>query len=315
MITGLKVFLGGVVLPIGSVAVFNGRSATLLFVTLMYAAIWTIFHFDSLKDAATATYKKDEVQVPKYIGILGVFVTVLLWISLESFSFIHDYYLYLPIIWLVYVLIMTSLSFYINEKLPRFLSYFVIFCAFCLMMMDQWVLDPLSHPLIFNVRVLTAIVFALVSGIIVKFMSIYESQINEGERGVKGVLLLLANLSVLWAFTLEVLSYFNQQLAGLSSQAAVSVENTKRVSLSVFWLLYALAGLGVGIFWRSLFARYFSIALFSITIFKIFLYDTANLSDVYRFVSFISLGIILLIVGFVYYKFRDRIAEFVTVAK
>jgi uncharacterized membrane protein len=67
----------------------------------------------------------------------------------------------------------------------------------------------------------------------------------------------------------------------------------------------------VGIFRKSVLVRYASIILFAITIFKIFLYDTANLSDVYRFVSFISLGIILLIAGFAYYKFKHRIMEFV----
>ncbi len=316
VITGFEMILsGGLALPVGSVAVFNARSGTLLIVVLMYAAIWAVFHLDMLKGEAEATYKKDEAQVPKYIGILGLFATVFLWINLEAFSFIHDYVLYLPILWLIYALVMTSLSFFIKEQLPRFLSYLVIFVAFGLMIFGQWMLDPLAHQLIFNVRLLTAVIFAIVTGLIVKFMTMNADQLVEGEKGIRGTLILLANLGVLWACTLEVLAYFNQQLVGKSNLAAVSIENTKRVSLSIFWLLYALAGLAVGIFWRSLFARYFSIFLFGITIFKIFLYDTANLSDVYRFVSFIVLGIILLIVGFSYYKFKDRIAEFVNVAK
>ena len=319
VITGFKMFVSGLILPVGSVAIFNERSGTFFLIALMYGAIWAVFHFDMLKGQAEATYEKDEAQVGKYVGIIGLLGTIFLWINLESYNFVHDYILYLPIFWLIYALIMISLSFFLKEQLPRFLSYLLIFLAFGVMLFGQWDLDPATHQLVFNVRVLTALVFALVTGFSVKFMSMNSAQLVEGEKGIKNILLFLANISVLWAFTFEIITYFNQQIVrGAvqgSSDVVTSVENTKRVTLSIFWLLYALAGLGVGILRRSLFARYFSIALFAISIFKIFLYDTANLSDIYRFVSFIVLGVILLVVGFVYYRFKDRINEFVTVAK
>ncbi len=314
VLVGLKMLFFGLALPIGSVAIFNGRSGTLFVVALMYAAIWAVFHLD-LSKGTNVIDTKEESDMSKYVVIFGLFSTIFLWINVEAHDFLSEYMLYLPIMWLVYSLVMTSLSFFLKEKLPRYLSYILVIVAFIVMVFSQWNLDITTHPLIFNIRVLTALVFAGVSVLFVKFIDVHSEQLAAGEKEFKVVFLLLANIAVLWAFTLEILSYFNTQLSVASGDSLISIENTKRVSLSIFWLLYALGGLAVGIFKRSLFARYFSIFLFGVSIFKIFLYDTANLSDVYRFVSFIVLGIILLIVGFSYYRFKDRITEFVTIAK
>jgi len=131
---------------------------------------------------------------------------------------------------------------------------------------------------------------------------------------VRNFFMLCMYIFLLWAVSLEVLDYFNTKIkldrAG-GYEIDRSLENTKRVVLSAAWLLYALIGLGAGILYRSSVARYLSVSLFIVTIVKIFIYDTANLSDVYRFVSFISLGVILLIAGYAYYRFKERILHFV----
>ncbi len=139
------------------------------------------------------------------------------------------------------------------------------------------------------------------------------ADVSEGEQSLEGFLLTVGNGAVLWATSFEILDYYNGQLQ--NNVGDISIENTKRVVLSAFWLVYALCGLAVGILKRSIFARYLSSILFGVTIFKIFLYDTANLDDIYRFISFISLGVILLIAGYCYYRYKDRITEFVRVEK
>jgi uncharacterized membrane protein len=292
-------------------AIFNERSATFIIVALMYAVIWIVFHLDGSK-AESALHKKEEVIVAKNIGIVGALGIIFLGINLEAHDFIKNYVLYLPLLWFGYALLMTLLSFWTKEKLPRYLAYVVIFIGFGIMIINQWSLNVYEHQFLFNVRTASALACAAVAAIILRCMTVQSAQVDEGEKGMKMLLLWAANLAVLWAGSLEVLGYFNEQM-GIA--LSTTIENSKRVALSVFWLLYALLGLGVGISRRSIFARYFSIFLFAVVIFKIFLYDTALLSDVYRFVSFIALGIILLIVGFAYYRFKDRISEFVHMEK
>ncbi len=81
-------------------------------------------------------------------------------------------------------------------------------------------------------------------------------------------------------------------------------------------MLYAIIVMIVGIVRRSASSRRFALALFGVVVAKVFLYDTANLdNDFYRFISYISLGIILVLAGYLYYRFRDRILQFIEVGK
>jgi len=49
--------------------------------------------------------------------------------------------------------------------------------------------------------------------------------------------------------------------------------------------------------------------IFSITILKVFLYDTRNLETIHRTVSYIALGVILLLVSFIYTKYKEKLKE------
>lgn len=53
------------------------------------------------------------------------------------------------------------------------------------------------------------------------------------------------------------------------------------------------------------------IIVFTLTTLKVFLYDTRNLETLYRTLSYISLGTLLLIVSFVYSKYRERLREMI----
>ena len=66
---------------------------------------------------------------------------------------------------------------------------------------------------------------------------------------------------------------------------------------------------------KSRSSRLLSLSLFGLIILKVFLYDTANLGNLYRFISFISLGLILLLAGYLYHRYRDRIAQFIIAKK
>ena len=51
------------------------------------------------------------------------------------------------------------------------------------------------------------------------------------------------------------------------------------------------------------------IIIFAITIIKVFLYDTRNLDTIQRTVSYMVLGVILLLVSFIYTKYKDKLKE------
>jgi len=65
-------------------------------------------------------------------------------------------------------------------------------------------------------------------------------------------------------------------------------------------------GAVLGILRRGKALRYASLAVMLLSVGKVFLYDTANLSDLYRVFSFLGLGVSLLALAWVYQRFVFR---------
>ncbi len=309
VINGIRAFAYDLGLPAGSDAVFNARSATLFFVVITCLVIWKIYNSYITENLGAS---KDEISAGRNIPAFGLFAGLTIWATIESQDFINEYILYLPIVWMIIIVIMISLGALAKEKILRVLSYILLLISLIVLCMYQNSLGE-NHLVLFNIRVGSVLLFVLVCAYILWLFKAQSDSFEPEEKHLSVTILIISNVLVIWAFSLEIISHFNRQMVnGVSQSVLQSLENTKRVSLSAFWLVYALAGLGIGIFKKSVLVRYASIILFAITVFKIFLYDTANLSDVYRFISFITLGVILLIAGFAYYKFKSRILEFVS---
>jgi uncharacterized membrane protein len=76
----------------------------------------------------------------------------------------------------------------------------------------------------------------------------------------------------------------------------------KSLAVSAFLMLYGGGLLAVGFWKRSEFIRWQALILLVFTIGKTFLYDTRNLSQGYRVLSFLGLGALLMAVSFAYQK-------------
>ncbi|MEN9647574.1 MAG: hypothetical protein RLY57_378 [Candidatus Parcubacteria bacterium] len=116
---------------------------------------------------------------------------------------------------------------------------------------------------------------------------------------------IVANIIALAAITREIMYYFE------TISESTSRVNAERVTISVTWLLYGVGLLVLGIAKKLISARKLSVVLLTIVIIKIFLFDTAGLSDIYRFVAYGILGVVLLVVGYLYNKYKERIAGFI----
>lgn len=90
-----------------------------------------------------------------------------------------------------------------------------------------------------------------------------------------------------------------------------TIANKRNISLSVFWTLYGVLALALGIALKNKYMRLAAIGLFGLVILKVFLVDMGSLTGFYRITSFIGLGITLIIVGFVYQRFKAQIYEFI----
>lgn len=153
-----------------------------------------------------------------------------------------------------------------------------------------------------DMRIELTLFFVLCLALLLWSLRRMQDRLYEDERSLAPAGLFIAiNLMLLWLISVKVVEHVDRQ-------------NLERVLLSVAWTLYAVMLLLWGIIAKSSLARTLAIALFGIVVFKVFLYDTVSLNDLYRFVSFISLGVILLVAGFLYYRYKDRIRQFITVS-
>ncbi|MEK7560579.1 MAG: DUF2339 domain-containing protein [Patescibacteria group bacterium] len=86
-----------------------------------------------------------------------------------------------------------------------------------------------------------------------------------------------------------------------------SLMNQANAGISVFWALYATALITIGILRTARNLRWAALGLFGITIFKVFLIDLANLQTLYRIISFIGLGVVLLLASYLYFRFEQKL--------
>jgi uncharacterized membrane protein len=82
-----------------------------------------------------------------------------------------------------------------------------------------------------------------------------------------------------------------------------------RFGMSVLWGAYSLLLIALGIWKSKQHLRIAAIALFSITLIKLFVYDVSHLETIAKTVIFVSLGLLLLIISFLYNKYKNLIGN------
>ena len=109
-----------------------------------------------------------------------------------------------------------------------------------------------------------------------------------------------AQMVTLTLLTSEIVSYWKIHDAAGDSVLA------RGLMLSVSWALYATVLIVAGMRKRYAPIRYFAIALFAVTIGKLFVVDLAELDRIYRITSIVGVGIALLVSSYLYQRFEKE---------
>lgn len=107
-----------------------------------------------------------------------------------------------------------------------------------------------------------------------------------------------ATVLVMIAVCLEIHSYWMAQTSIPRSDLYIY----EQFSYSAWAMLFGAALLSAGFWKKSAFLRWQALALLTLSIAKVFLVDTRQLSQGYRILSFLGLGVLLLAVSFVYQR-------------
>ena len=136
---------------------------------------------------------------------------------------------------------------------------------------------------------------------------------------VSGMIILMAKtikefLQIKWldiafmvGFHLSILAILSFELTGWMDMRG-SVQ-PHRFGLSILWGVYALGLIGWGIYKQNKYLRYLAFGIFGLTLLKFFMYDFSGLDTIGKTVVLISLGILLLVIPFLYKKYANAITE------
>ena len=155
------------------------------------------------------------------------------------------------------------------------------------------------QPVVWNEQFVIGLVTAAAALAALWFARSHQSAIEPGERLPFGALAVGVNVVILTALTQEigVLYYVDPGALGIGENALA-----RELTISVLWTLYASGLVFAGVKMASPLLRWQGLALFGFTTLKVFLSDLSDLSGIYRIMSALALGVVLLIVSFVYQR-------------
>jgi hypothetical protein len=111
---------------------------------------------------------------------------------------------------------------------------------------------------------------------------------------------LFFHVTTLWVLSSELFSWMD--IATLST-------HSYKLGLSILWGIYALWLISLGIWKQKKHLRIGAIVLFGLTLVKLFIYDISHLDTISKTIVFVSLGVLLLIISFLYNKFKNLILD------
>jgi uncharacterized membrane protein len=99
-------------------------------------------------------------------------------------------------------------------------------------------------------------------------------------------------------------------IAGLSLWRFVTCwVPTADLFLTMAWAGYALLVFAAGMLLRERFYRWFGLFVLAASVGRVVIVDVWKQETIYRVLTFMALGVALLLIGFVYNKFQDTIKK------
>lgn len=125
----------------------------------------------------------------------------------------------------------------------------------------------------------------------------YLRQYVKGDTTIIFELLLL--VTVIWITSHELINWMD----------IAQSKQTYKLGLSILWGVISVLLICIGIWKQKKHLRVAAIVIFAITLIKLFFYDTTQLDTISKTILFVSLGILLLIISFLYNKYKHLISD------
>jgi uncharacterized membrane protein len=153
-----------------------------------------------------------------------------------------------------------------------------------------------SYAVVANARALTGIYLVGLFYVAAWLQHRESEAAEERRRHERAALLVAASIITVFVISTEIMSFWAVRTAAPDADVA------REMMLSAAWVIYAAVLVVIGMRGRYAPIRYFAIALFGVTLLKVFLVDLQTLGGIYRIAGFLVVGLMLLIVSFLYQR-------------
>ncbi|HKV05294.1 MAG TPA: DUF2339 domain-containing protein [Candidatus Acidoferrales bacterium] len=154
-----------------------------------------------------------------------------------------------------------------------------------------------SPVFLLNARFLTLAFCAGAAAAAFVFAKRSAVELQDIETGAYIGLAIAANFCFLLALSLE-----SWDLYGRLPSLGMDRNLAQELALSMLWMVYAITMIIPGAIRKSAALRWQGLALLGVTVLKVFFIDLSFLARFYRIVSFLVLGLVLLLVSFYYQR-------------
>jgi len=211
--------------------------------------------------------------------------------------------------WLInYSLLFTSMLSYINfrfikndllTRITRIISMtviaaFLIVGLFSISELREHYLKPIE-PNYYSVSLIHIIIRYISLAFV--GLTFLTNSLYLKTNSTRKILPVLLHVSILWILTSELISWMD--IAGY--------HDSYKLGITILWGVYSVLMIMLGIWKQNKNLRIMAIVLFGITLAKLFLYDIASLDTISKTIVLVSLGILLLVISFLYNKYKRLI--------
>ena len=308
----------GIKLPVPLAIVFNKAFITSMAVSISLFVNLYLIKFEN----SEKKYIQNGMQVFKWILLplfvlffyLGIFMELQyqLWRHIE-FNAVRQ--MYLGFFHFIYIFGFLLWAQWKNLKIVKEISMGIATFALLLYMMYfhrevAWVRNMYISGENINILPFT---FHYLSAIIVLTMAFWLYNLNVKMYGEKSFF----GAAYLWFGILVFIFVGSAELDHLAVLTQVDQDNTikamllqsRKISYPIFWGLTSFTLMFLGMRRKNQMLRIISLSLFAVTLVKLFTWDIRGINEAGKIIAFISLGIILLIVAFMYQKLKNLIMD------
>src|SRR4030095_8012817 len=157
----------------------------------------------------------------------------------------------------------------------------------------------LSYQVLLNARAMTGL-YLIALLYLAAWMTTRDAGASRVRAPERAILIVAASVVTVIVISTEIVSFWQLRTARADAYVA------REMMLSASWVLYAAALVVLGMRRKYAPIRYFAIVLFGIALIKVFLVDLETLGVIYRIAGFVVVGLILLVVSFLYQGLGTR---------